>query len=83
MAKTKPADAEALAYLREWAAAGFPKRADGSFPTDFLAAFRRVALVSDDISTRTLEDRLVAMPDADALLGWRHVAHLNGRTPFG
>jgi hypothetical protein len=60
-----PQEAEAVEYLREWVAAGFPKRADGSFPTDFLTAFRRLAKVPSNINGRRYEDLLAAGPDFD------------------
>ena len=64
---------EAVGYLREWAASGGPKRVDGSFPTDVLTAFRRIARVPDSVSGRRLEDMLTAFPDADYVLGRRHL----------
>lgn len=56
---------EAVEFLREWAHAGFPKRADQSFPTDFLVAMKRVMDLPEGFSVRRLEDALVACPDGD------------------
>ncbi len=61
-------EAEALAFLREWARAGFPHRADGSFPSDFLTAMRILMELPDTFSTRRLEEALVAGPDFDYVL---------------
>lgn len=72
-------EAEAVEYLREWVTAGFPKRADGSFPTDFLAAFRLVAQVPDEVKGRTYEEALIAGPDFDYAsehhTGWKAMRH--------
>jgi len=65
----------AVEYLREYAAAGFPKRADGSFPTDFLTAIRLIAQVPASVSSRVLEEALVGVPDGDhRLKHWRFSA---------
>lgn len=59
-------ETEAVEYLREWAHAGFPRRADGSFPVDFLTALRRLMDLPEGFSARRLEDALAfAGPDGD------------------
>lgn len=37
---------EAIGWLREWGAAGFPRRCDGSVPLDYLIAMRRLTGVT-------------------------------------
>jgi len=65
----------AIEYLRQYAAAGFPKRADGSFPTDFLTAMRIIAQIPDSVSSRALEEALAGIPDGDhRLKHWRFSA---------
>lgn len=60
---------EALDFLRIYASTGFPKRVDGSWDPDFLTAVRRLCLVPDSVSSRTLENALQAGPDLDYRLG--------------
>lgn len=67
---------ESIEYLQEWARAGFPKRVDGSFPTDFLTAVRRLIDVPpEQVSSRDLEELLVAGPDLDYKLGSDRALH--------
>jgi len=71
-------EAEAVEWLREWVSWGMRKRADGSFPTDFLTCIRRLGKVPDTVSSRELEKALVAGPDMDYLL--RHRANRTIKT---
>lgn len=68
----------------EWVAAGMPKRVDGSFPTDFLTAFRRIAQVPDSLRGRTYEEALIAGPDFDYAsehhTGWKAMRHYRENT---
>lgn len=67
-----PQEDEAIDYLRDWARAGFPRRADGSFPTDFLIAMRRIMDLPQGVpSSRMLEHALCAGPDFDHVMA-RH-----------
>lgn len=62
-------EAEAVEYLREWAAEGFPRRVDGSFPTDFLTAMRRLMDVpAEKMDTRRFERALSAGREFDVRL---------------
>lgn len=66
-------ETEAIAYLREWAREGCPKRPDQSFPTDFIVAFRRLAQIPYSVSTRGIEEALQAGIDFDTQLpSYRH-----------
>lgn len=67
--KLSKQEKEAVLWLREWVANGMEKRVDGSFPTDFLTAFRRIADVPDSLRGRAYEEALIAGPDFDYKLG--------------
>lgn len=67
--------AEAVEFLQEWARAGFPRRADQSFPTDFLTAMRRIMDLppKESFSSRRLEQALAyAGPNADHIVPRHH-----------
>ena len=74
---------EAVLWLREWVANGMEKRADGSFPTDFLTAFRRVAKVPDSLHGRTYENALMAGPDMDFKIKHIHSYRHDTRRALG
>lgn len=64
---------EAVEFLREWAKAGFPRRADQSFPHDTLVALKRIMDLPEDFRIRRLEEALAyAGPDADYILPRHH-----------
>ena len=65
-------ESEAVEFLREYAREGFPRRVDGSFPSDFLTAMRRLMRVTPaDMSIRDFERALSAGKDFDVVLDRR------------
>lgn len=64
MARVTKQEKEAVEWLREWAREGFPRRVDGSFPPDFIAAMYRLCDVTpEQLSYRRFEEALCAGPD--------------------
>jgi hypothetical protein len=61
---SKKKEQRAIEYLREWAREGFPKRVDGSFPTDFLTSMSWLMdITREQVPDRDFEELLVAGPD--------------------
>lgn len=65
----KSQEKRAIEYMREWAREGFPRRVDGSFPTDVLTAMRWIMDVPvEKLGTRKFERAISAGKDFDYVL---------------